>query len=195
MGNWKRSADLFWTFLKIGCFTFGSGWSVLAQLEQEFVDRRALVTKGDILDLTTVGKSLPGIMITNISMLFGYQVAGWTGGVCAVVGLCLPAIFILTAVTAFYDAIVSNPWCACALRGIGGAVVAIVLNSVLSLGKDALQRHFTFIICAAAFLLRRFAGVSSIILVAAGVAGALLWMGTGRTVPGPPERPGEGERK
>lgn len=74
---------IFAYFIKIGSFTFGSGWSILAQMEQEFVDKRRWLTKQELLELVAVGKSLPGIMITNITMLFGYQMAGVLGGVLA----------------------------------------------------------------------------------------------------------------
>lgn len=80
----KNGLMLFAFFFKIGCFTFGGGWSILAQMEQEFVDKKKLITKEELLDMVAVGKSVPGIMITNISMLFGYYVGGWFGGVCAV---------------------------------------------------------------------------------------------------------------
>ena len=93
------------SFIKIGAFTFGSGWSIVAQMEQEFVDKRGWMTKSDLLELIAVGKSLPGIMVVNITMLFGYQMAGALGGICAAVGLCIPAVITLTVVTAIYDAI------------------------------------------------------------------------------------------
>ena len=72
----KMALLIFAYFIKIGSFTFGSGWSILAQMEQEFVDKRRWLTKQELLELVAVGKSLPGIMITNITMLFGYQMAG-----------------------------------------------------------------------------------------------------------------------
>ena len=52
-------------FIKIGAFTFGSGWSIIAQMEREFVDERGWMTKSDLLELIAVGKSLPGIMVAN----------------------------------------------------------------------------------------------------------------------------------
>ena len=70
-------------------------------MEQEFVDKRKLITKEELLDMVAVGKSVPGIMITNISMLFGYYVGGWFGGVCAVLGMTCPAVLILSFVPAF----------------------------------------------------------------------------------------------
>ena len=102
--NIKKGLMLFVFFFKIGCFTFGGGWSILAQMEQEFVDRKHLVTKDELLELVAVGKSVPGIMITNISMLFGYHVGGLFGGVCAVLGMTCPAVLILSLVTCFYNA-------------------------------------------------------------------------------------------
>ena len=135
------------SFIKIGAFTFGSGWSIVAQMEQEFVDKRGWMTKSDLLELIAVGKSLPGIMVVNITMLFGYQMAGALGGICAAVGLCIPAVITLT----------------------GGAAI--------SLGKDALRSAAAIMICAAAFVLCYFTSISNLTLVIAGVVIALVWMG------------------
>ena len=90
----KMALRIFAYFIKIGSFTFVSGWSILAQMEQEFVDKRRWLTKQELLELVAVGKSLPGIMITNITMLFDYQMAGVLGGVLAVhqlgyLGICI----------------------------------------------------------------------------------------------------------
>ena len=161
------------SFIKIGAFTFGSGWSIVAQMEQEFVDKRGWMTKSDLLELIAVGKSLPGIMVVNITMLFGYQMAGALGGVCAAVGLCIPAVITLTVVTAIYD----NYWVWSALRGVQCAVAPIIGGAAISLGKDALRSAAAIMICAAAFLLCYFTSISNLTLVIAGVVIALVWMG------------------
>ena len=114
----KKGLELFAFFFKIGCFTFGGGWSILAQMEQEFVDKRKWLTKSELLDMVAVGRSVPGIMITNISMIFGYSVGGVFGGICSVLGITAPAILILSLVTVFYNKLKDNIWCASALRGI-----------------------------------------------------------------------------
>ena len=116
----KTGLMLFAFFFKIGCFTFGGGWSILAQMEQEFVNRKKLITKDELLEMVAVGKSVPGIMIANISLLFGYHVGGLFGGACAVLGITCPAVIILSLVTYFYNAVKSNYWCRGALiwRGI-----------------------------------------------------------------------------
>ena len=61
----KMALLLFWEFIKLGAFTFGSGWSIIAQMEQEFVDKRHWVEQSDLLELIAVGKSLPGIMVAH----------------------------------------------------------------------------------------------------------------------------------
>lgn len=170
----KTGLMLFAFFFKIGCFTFGGGWSILAQMEQEFVDRKKLITKDELLEMVAVGKSVPGIMITNISLLFGYHVAGLFGGICAVLGITCPAVIILSLVTYFYNAVKSNYWCRGALMGIQAAVVPIIGSAALSLGKDALRSRKGQVICAVAFLLSILAGVSNILLVLLGIGAALI---------------------
>lgn len=170
--NIKKGLELFCFFLKIGCFTFGGGWSILAQMEQEFVVKRQVISKGDLLDLVAVGKSIPGIMITNIGMLFGYQVAGWFGGVCAVLGLTCPAVIILSAVAWGYNSLKENIWCAYALRGIQAAVVPIIGSAALSLGKDVFSTVRGRVVCGAALALT-FAGVRNVPLILMAVVLAL----------------------
>ena len=140
-------------FIKIGAFTFGSGWSIIAQMEREFVDERGWMTRSDLLELIAVGKSLPGIMVVNITLLFGYQMAGVLGGICAAIGLCIPAVVTLTIVTAVYDAIKDNYWVWSALKGVQCAVAPIIGGAAISLGKDALTSAMPIIICAIAFVL------------------------------------------
>lgn len=175
--NIKKGLMLFCFFFKIGCFTFGGGWSILAQMEQEFVIKKKLITKEELLDLVAVGKSVPGIMITNISMLFGYQVAGWFGGICAVLGIACPAVLILSLVTVGYDFLKSNYWCHCALEGIQAAVVPIIGCAALSLGKEIFQTAKGRIICGIAFLLCIFTDIDNVMLVILGIAAAVLCYG------------------
>ena len=173
----KMALLLFWEFIKLGAFTFGSGWSIIAQMEQEFVDKRHWVEQSDLLELIAVGKSLPGIMVVNITLLFGYQMAGALGGICAAIGLCIPAVVTLTIVTAIYDAIKDNYWVWSALKGVQCAVAPIIGGAAISLGKDALTSAMPIIICAVAFVLCYFTSISNLTLVVAGVVIALAWMG------------------
>ena len=99
----KMALLLFWEFIKLGAFTFGSGWSIIAQMEQEFVDKRHWVEQSDLLELIAVGKSLPGIMVANIVLLFGYQLAGPLGGTVAVIGVLTPTLTLTLVAALFFQ--------------------------------------------------------------------------------------------
>ncbi len=168
---------LFLHLIKIGAFTFGSGWSIVAQMEQDFVDERQWITKSDLMELIAVGKSLPGIMVVNITMLFGYQMAGPLGGIACAIGLCLPAVVVLTAVTAIYDLIKSNYWVWAALRGVQCAVVPIIGGAAISLGKETLKTKLAVVLCIGAFCACAFTNISNLVLIVAGALASLVWMG------------------
>ena len=173
----KIGIELFLFFFKIGCFTFGGGWSILAQMEQEFVDKRKWLTQSELLDMVAVGRSVPGIMITNISMIFGYSMGGVFGGFCAVLGMTAPAILILSVATLFYSKLKDNIWCAGALRGIRCAVVPIIASAALSLGKAAFKTKVSIAAGMIALLLCIFTDIGNIELVCLGVAAVLIWQG------------------
>ena len=83
-------------FIRFGCFTFGGGWSIIAQMRQLYVEKKHVITDEELLDLTSVAKSLPGTMIANVAMLYGYRAGGLPGGFLSVFGMvfpssCLPA--------------------------------------------------------------------------------------------------------
>ena len=75
----SRTLEIFKTVLKFGCFTFGGGWSIVAQIQKEYLEKKHWITDEELLDFTSVGRSTPGLMIGNASVLFGYHVAGVSG--------------------------------------------------------------------------------------------------------------------
>ena len=67
-------------FIRFGCFTFGGGWSIVAQMQQLYVEKKKVITSQELMDLTSVAKTLPGTMIANVAMLYGYRAGGLPGG-------------------------------------------------------------------------------------------------------------------
>ena len=127
---------IFVYFIKIGTFTFGSGWSILAQMEQEFVDKRHWITKAELLDLLAVGKSLPGIMITNITMLFGYQMAGAVGGLVAVLGVLSPAFTLTLAAAVFFHKFKDSKVMSYIMRVVKPLCIGMILEVLISLSGN-----------------------------------------------------------
>ena len=168
--NKKRNLfQLFLEFEKVGCFTFGGGWSIIAQMQQLYVEKRKEITSQELLDLASVAKSLPGTMISNVAMLYGYRVGGLAGGFAAVFGMILPPLAVIIVISYFYAAFRTNVWINAAMEGMQAAVVPIIYSAAVNLVKGSLPYPpcvLLLILSVAAYL---FTGISPIVMVLLGV--------------------------
>ena len=164
-------ARLYIDFLKFGCFTFGGGWSIVAQMKELYVNQTHILTDEELLDITSIGRSLPGTMIGNIAMFFGHRMAGYFGGAACVFGMITAPMIVLIAITSFYTAFKSNLWVASAMRGVRTAVAPIILSALLGMIKSAFKIPPCYVIAAAMFVLFFVYGVSCVWLV---IIGAVL---------------------
>jgi chromate transporter len=151
--------------------------SIVTQMENDFVDKRGWITQAELLDMVSVGRSLPGIMIANIAVLFGYKVAGIPGVIAASLGLTLPSIIALTIVTAFYDRLKDQPLVAKAMAGVRAAVVPIILVAALKLRKTALESRIGWALAALALLLALFTNLNNVFIILIGAAAGFLLKG------------------
>lgn len=161
-------------FCKIGCFTFGGGWSIVAQIQREFVDKRHWMTEADLLDMVAVGRSLPGTMIGNVSYLFGYHLGGIFCGVCSTVGMLIPPMVILSIITFFYNSFRDNLYVSRAMVGVRATVAPIIGGACLSLRKSAYPDKLAYVLTAIALVLAVFTSTSTIAIVLLGAAAGLL---------------------
>ena len=176
----KRTMILLTQFFKIGLFTFGGGWSIVTQMQNEFVDKRRWVTEEELLDMVSVGRSLPGIMIANISVLFGYRVGKMGGVFAALIGLSLPSILVLTVITYFYDAFKDQPLIARAMAGVRAAVAPIILAAAMKLRAAALAERLGWLLAAVALCLCLFTPINNMLNILLGAAAGLLIRGGGK---------------
>ena len=94
---------LFLTFLKIGIFTFGGGYAMIALLETEFCVRKNWLDKKEFLDMTAISESTPGPTAVNSATYIGYKIGGVLGAIAATVGVCIPSFFIIYIISLFFD--------------------------------------------------------------------------------------------
>ena len=168
MRRYREIPGLFWQFMKFGCFTFGGGWSMIAQMQKLYVDQKKTITAEELLDLTSVGRSLPGTMIGNVAMLYGYRVAGVGGGIACVVGMVLPPLISLSVITCVYAAFRENHWVNAALSGIRAAVAPMIACAVGGLVRGAYRFPPCLMITVVTFGLYLFFQVSCVWLVVLG---------------------------
>lgn len=123
---------LFWTFFKIGGFTFGGGYAMLSLIRHDVVDRRQWLTEQEFVDLFAVSQSLPGVFAVNISIFVGYRLKKKLGAIAAAVGATLPSFLIILLIAMSYREVQSNPWVMRVMLGIRPAVVAMIVIPVVT---------------------------------------------------------------
>ena len=171
----RRAWLLFFFFFRIGFFTFGGGWSIIAQMTREFVEKRKWLDNEALMDNVSISQSLPGIMIINCSVQFGYSMGGVLCAFASALGIALPSFLILLLVTYAYNLFADNVYVARALVGVRAAVVPIIISAILRLRKAALKDALGWIFAAAALVLCLFTNVSrALIILIGGVAGVLI---------------------
>lgn len=169
--------QLFWTFLKIGAFTFGGGWAMISIIEREVVDKHKWIDKAEFLDLLALSQSLPGILAVNISVSVGDKLRGLRGSVVAALGTILPSFLIILAIAVFLtpDFIKSNRVVSSIFTGIRPCVVALIIAPVITSAKSANIGWRTVwipIVVAAAIA----AGVNPIVFIVIGGLAGWAWL-------------------
>ena len=164
--------QLFWTFFKIGAFTFGSGYAMIPMIEKEVIDRKRWFSREEFSDHFALAQSAPGPIALNTAVFVGYRQKGWTGSAVSLLGAVLPSFIILLAVAVWFPDIRDNGTVAAAFKGIRPAVVALIavpfVRMMLPLGRAAIP------LCIAAALVIWQSGISPVWLIAAaGIAGIL----------------------
>ena len=170
----KTAAMIFLTFFRIGCFTFGGGWSIVAQMQKEYVEKEHWITDEELLDFTSVGRSMPGLMIGNASVLFGYHVAGVPGAMATLLGIVIPPVAIMLGVVFLYDLAKDNLYVARAMMGVRAAVVPIIFSALLKLFKSGMKDAACYAIALGALVLCLFVKLNNVLIVLLGAAAGLM---------------------
>lgn len=174
MKKMKDIMTLFLEFMHFGLFTFGGGWSIIAQMRQLYVQKKKVISDAELLDLTSVAKSLPGTMIANVAMLYGYRAGGLLGGVVSVFGMTIPPMAILILISLGYNAFRKNYWVMAAMEGMQAAVVPIIASAAIDLMKGSIKHSPCAVVVAVSLVLYLFFEVNSVYLVLIGILSGFL---------------------
>ena len=178
----KSLGTLFFTFFKIGLFTFGGGYAMIALLEEEFIQRRKWLDKDEFLDMTAIAESTPGPVAINSATYLGYKLAKVPGAATATVAACLPSFLIIYAISLFFEQFTQLTVIASAFKGIQVCVIYLIFSAGVRMLKALDKSPFATGVLAAVMLVMvglSLAGVSvsSILLILlSGAAGVAAWL-------------------
>ena len=149
MKKLRLIGKLFLTMFKIGLFTFGGGYAMLALLEAEFVSKKKWMESDEFLDMVAIAESTPGPIAINSATYIGYKQAGVLGSAAATLGVVLPSFIIIYTISLFLDAFLSFTLVANAFRGIQVCVVYLILSAGAKLLKKMKRDALSIVIFCA----------------------------------------------
>ncbi|MBQ9922195.1 MAG: chromate transporter [Clostridia bacterium] len=161
----KRSKiilDLFITMLKIGLFTFGGGYAMIALLENEFVSRKKWLDKEEFLNIIAIAESTPGPIAINSSTFIGYKMAEILGSAAATVAVCIPSFVIIYIISLFFDAFLSLTYVAYAFKGIQVCVIYLITSAGLKMWKGIKKNAFNIAVMGVTVLCMMFFALFSV---------------------------------
>ncbi len=173
-----KMLSLFFTFLKIGLFTFGGGYAMIPLIQRETVDNKKWINDEDMLEIIAIAESTPGPIAINAATFIGYRVGGFFGALAATVGVVLPSFVIITAISFVLAAFQNVVWIRYAFNGIRAGVLALIVKALWSMYKQSPNGIFAYLIMFGAFVVTAFLPVNVIFVIlfcaAAGIVQALI---------------------
>ncbi|OQA88283.1 MAG: putative chromate transport protein [Lentisphaerae bacterium ADurb.Bin242] len=151
---WKKLWILFFTFARIAALVVGGGLAILPVVEETFSRRNKWLTQEELLEMTALAQTIPGIIACNAAVYVGMKIAGIGGMIAAALGVCFPSVTIILVIAAFFPHLEpSNPYVLGAFAGVRACITGLILVTAYRFAKKTLTGRFEVIAAILALLL------------------------------------------
>ncbi len=142
----KIILSLFLTFLKIGAFTFGGGYAMIALLENELVAKKGWIDREEFLNVAAIAESTPGPMAINSATYVGYRLGGFFGALASTLAVSLPSFVIIYLISLFFDRFLSLTYVGYAFRGIQAGVIYLIFSAAVKMLKTVEKKPLSVLL-------------------------------------------------
>jgi len=180
--------QLFWSFFRVGLFSFGGGYAALPLIQKQVVEYHSWLTQTEFIDILTISQMTPGPIAINASTFVGTKVAGIPGAITATVGCVTPSCIIVLILATLYYKFNGLSMVQGIIKGLRPAVVALIASAGVSILLTALFNTDTLSIHPAdlnwiavglfllsLLLLRKFKLSPIYVMLIAGIAGIIAY--------------------
>ena len=140
--------SIFWTFFKIGAFTFGGGYAMISLIEQELVQRQGWMQAEDFLDCFASVQLIPGAVAINMGLFTGSRMRGTAGGLVAAAGVTLPSFLIISLIAAIFHNFHELQIVSSFFQGVRPVVVGLILATALRIARQSLNARWKLVAAA-----------------------------------------------
>lgn len=176
----KEWLQTFALFFRMGAVTFGGGYAILPILRRELVQSRGWLSDEELMDYYAISQGLPGLNSVNVSLFIGYHRRKTPGAVAAALGVVSPSVAVISIIAFFLSSFQDNVYVRHALAAISVCVVALILDTVVSMWKKGVKDALCLAVCLAVLLLSLLTGASTILLIVASALLGILVRGVAR---------------
>ena len=133
--------ELFWTFFKIGLFTFGGGYAMIPLVQQEVVGHGWMDAEM-LVRYIAICESTPGPIAVNMATFVGSAQAGLPGALLATLGVVLPSFVVILLIASILTGFRTNRYVAAALGGVRPIVAGMIVASGAAVALQTLWPGF-----------------------------------------------------
>src|SRR3954471_13723046 len=167
--------EAFRLWLKIGCINFGGPAGQIAMMHRMLVDEKKWIDEPRFLHALNFCMLLPGPEAQKLATYIGWALHGVRGGLAAGILFVLPGALFMLVLSLLYALGRGISWIDGALFGIKAAVLVIVVEALIRIGKRGLKTNVLLAIAGAAFIGIFFFSIPfPIIVIAAALVGWLV---------------------
>ena len=145
--------DLFYTFFKLGLFTFGGGYAMIPQMKDIVVEKKHWLEEQELLDIIAISESTPGPIAINMATFIGYRQGKVLGSMFATLGVVMPSLIIIYIISLYFNQFIENQYIAAAFVGIKCAVGFLILKAGLGMFKKLKKNWFYLTVFGIVFTL------------------------------------------
>ncbi len=150
----KQIFELFYTFFKLGLFTFGGGYAMIPSIKEIVVEKKKWLTHDEVLEIIAISESTPGPIAINMATYIGYQQKKLLGSAAATLGVVLPSLIIIYIISLFFDQFLAIEYVAYAFMGIKCAVAFLITNAGIGMIKKMKKNPFSIsVLCVVTILM------------------------------------------
>src|SRR5215831_12017685 len=164
--------EAFWTWFRVAALSFGGPAGQIAVMHRILVEEKRWVSEQRFLHALNYCMLLPGPEAQQLATYIGWLLHRTLGGIVAGGLFILPGIFAIMGLSYIYAAYGNVGFVEALFFGLKAAVLAIVIQAVVRVGKRALRNPVMIAIAAMAFVAIFFFGAPfPIIIIAAAMTG------------------------
>ena len=139
-----KEATIFWVFLRVGIFGFGSGPAMVPLIQEEAVERQEWLTTEAFTDALAACQALPGPIATKMAFYVGQEEAGLAGGLLALLAILLPSTLAIAIAASLLLRLNKWPIGNRFLMGIRPAVIGLFLALAWQKFSNLVDSPYTF---------------------------------------------------